>query len=530
MSFNHEITVFVHSSGARETEGCKASVEALHVPNGYHLSYVEWGWTPGPEQTIGKIYWNLCLKFPARYRIFLDEHLCFVREDFVDWMLQTFQADPDIGAIGISGIRMRAAADGSHDRVGGWYGIEQGAPVEHVFHAGWGDGTVADVHQVDGMMLATQCDRPWPEHEIDVQGALADASRSFRARGYRVVVPVQEHPWCLYTGDAPASKLPEAQEADAPLLTIGIPTYNRCQYLRKSLHTLCTAFADDPAVELLVSDNASTDATPEILAAYQRKCPGLRCVRQKENIGGDGNFTYLRTHARGRYVITPGDDDYLDTDTLQEVLKIIQSQPDISIIGLMQEDGPCRVVRGAGIDEYVQIISYMNTFITAIIYRREYLQDLSVSARWAGSSLRQVAWQMELLRKHPSFVAIFGPRCIEGSGDAISLLPEQWDAYAKEHGFPDFGTIIIGEYFDILEAYRPYGLTDETLHEEKEKLLQMLIKPWCRVIQSKTVRWQFGHVLEMYDRWYQDEPYYEKERKELEALVQENRFEESFLN
>ena len=48
-----------------------------------------------------------------------------------------------------------------------------------------------------------------------------------------------------------------------PLLTIGIPTYNRAKFLRRLLEQLRTELAGlDGQVEVLVSDNASTDDTP----------------------------------------------------------------------------------------------------------------------------------------------------------------------------------------------------------------------------------------------------------------------------
>ena len=46
-----------------------------------------------------------------------------------------------------------------------------------------------------------------------------------------------------------------------PVLTIAIPTYNRCDYLQKLLAVLHDQIACEPRVELVISDNASTDKT-----------------------------------------------------------------------------------------------------------------------------------------------------------------------------------------------------------------------------------------------------------------------------
>lgn len=72
-----------------------------------------------------------------------------------------------------------------------------------------------------------------------------------------------------------------------PLLTIAIPTYNRAEKLEVLLEQLTADTAYDPTrVEIVVSDNASTDHTAQVVARFA----DIRYHRNETNIGY-GNFT-----------------------------------------------------------------------------------------------------------------------------------------------------------------------------------------------------------------------------------------------
>jgi len=96
-----------------------------------------------------------------------------------------------------------------------------------------------------------------------------------------------------------------------PLVTIGIPTYNRAgQYLKKTLESALAQKYEH--IEILVSDNCSTDHTPELLQSYTD--PRLTYYRQKENLGQRGNMNFLIDKAAGDYFLMLHDDDMIDPD------------------------------------------------------------------------------------------------------------------------------------------------------------------------------------------------------------------------
>jgi glycosyltransferase involved in cell wall biosynthesis len=103
-----------------------------------------------------------------------------------------------------------------------------------------------------------------------------------------------------------------------PLLTIAIPTWNRVAYLEQCLTRLHdeAASVDPDALEILVCDNASSDATPDILHRFENAGLRLKVIRNSENIGSDRNIAQCFNQARGDYILILGDDDLLCRGTL----------------------------------------------------------------------------------------------------------------------------------------------------------------------------------------------------------------------
>ncbi|MCD7890145.1 MAG: glycosyltransferase [Oscillospiraceae bacterium] len=117
-----------------------------------------------------------------------------------------------------------------------------------------------------------------------------------------------------------------------PLLTIAIPTYNGAKTIRNMLDIMLPQCTDE--VEVLVSDNGSTDDTPSIVGEYRIKYPFIKYHRNKENIGADGNFLECMRLAKGKYIFLLSDDDILVENSLQRILEFLESSPDMGLVYL----------------------------------------------------------------------------------------------------------------------------------------------------------------------------------------------------
>jgi hypothetical protein len=111
-----------------------------------------------------------------------------------------------------------------------------------------------------------------------------------------------------------------------PRVTVGVPTYNRAAALPRALTSvLAQTFAD---LELIVSDNASTDETPEVCRAFAQDDSRVRVVRRPHNIGLTGNFNALLHEATGEFVMVLADDDWLDPDYVERCVALLDARPD----------------------------------------------------------------------------------------------------------------------------------------------------------------------------------------------------------
>jgi len=92
-----------------------------------------------------------------------------------------------------------------------------------------------------------------------------------------------------------------------PLVTIAIPTFNRASFLPKALKS---ALAQDYTnLQIIVSDNASTDNTLAVLATFRD--PRLQVLKQAQNLGMVPNWNACLNAAAGIFFLLLSDDDCL---------------------------------------------------------------------------------------------------------------------------------------------------------------------------------------------------------------------------
>ncbi|MCI5137044.1 MAG: glycosyltransferase family 2 protein [Candidatus Electrothrix sp. AR1] len=116
-------------------------------------------------------------------------------------------------------------------------------------------------------------------------------------------------------------------KSNAIKVTIMIPTYNQENFIREAVDS---ALAQNyPNLEVIVGDDASTDATPDILANI--KDSRLKYIRNPTNLGRVRNYrNLLYSHATGDFVVNlDGDDYFTDISFIKEAVAIIESKEKI---------------------------------------------------------------------------------------------------------------------------------------------------------------------------------------------------------
>lgn len=164
-----------------------------------------------------------------------------------------------------------------------------------------------------------------------------------------------------------------------PTLSILVPTYNRAAYLKQCLDSLLTTTVD---CEILVSDNASTDDTAAVAAAFGD--PRLRYFRQPENAGVVANHNFLLGQMRGRYFCLFGDDDVALPGCFEDKLALLERYPDVDLVyskvDLIDHEGrplPSSEVYGrlpysyvGGRDEFLSLLTSCYIAWQGVVFRR----------------------------------------------------------------------------------------------------------------------------------------------------------------
>lgn len=206
----------------------------------------------------------------------------------------------------------------------------------------------------------------------------------------------------------------------SPLLTIAIPTYNRSKHLGELLESLIPQLEHTPEVEIIISDNASSDNTVQVVSLYQQRSSVIKYIKNPVNIGSDANFLQCFEKSSGKYLWIFGDDDILLPGGLSKILShltvneydliylnsIAFDQDHPSKKALQPSKNPCT--------EYSDSIAFtckvniFLTFITGNIINKHRLSSINHPefTSLIGTGLIQLGWTLALLNFHQKSLVI----------------------------------------------------------------------------------------------------------------------------
>ena len=185
-----------------------------------------------------------------------------------------------------------------------------------------------------------------------------------------------------------------------PKLTIAIPTYNSRTYLPAVIDSLLNELAgiDSNLVEVLVSDNASTDGTIEYLVE-KNLTKNFRLFQNSENLGFEAQIRKLTNLAKGEFLWILGSQDYLNKGGLSLILKKLQENGELTHcllnFSIKHEDVNFQ-------DESAQYIGISNKATTSVRNYFRFLGGpaLAVSANLVRTSLMKDVQNINLLCKN----------------------------------------------------------------------------------------------------------------------------------
>lgn len=115
--------------------------------------------------------------------------------------------------------------------------------------------------------------------------------------------------------------------SDYPLVSIGVPVFNGDDYLAAALDSIVNQSYQN--LEIIISDNCSTDKTQEICLTYQQKDPRVKYFRAEENLGATWNFNQVLHLAGGKYFRWAAHDDVLAPTCIEKCVSVLEANPEV---------------------------------------------------------------------------------------------------------------------------------------------------------------------------------------------------------
>ncbi|MBI1923207.1 glycosyltransferase family 2 protein [Candidatus Poribacteria bacterium] len=131
-----------------------------------------------------------------------------------------------------------------------------------------------------------------------------------------------------------------------PLVSIGMPVFNGQTYLGQTLDSLLAQ--DYENIELVILDNISTDATPEICRSYAKRDSRVRYLLDNSRVNVMEGHKRVAHYAKGEFFLIACDDDVYAPTYISQLMDIMRSNPAVGLVysglGYIYPDGTQRPV------------------------------------------------------------------------------------------------------------------------------------------------------------------------------------------
>lgn len=198
------------------------------------------------------------------------------------------------------------------------------------------------------------------------------------------------------------------------ILTIGIPVYNGETTIQGTLDSVIKQMI--PGIEIVISDNNSTDKTAEIIRHNYPVDSNIKYFKNETNIGADRNIDLVVKRSSGRYVWLLGDDDEISPGGIKKIMNIILNNSELAAIfvnyGLYDRvTNACLQAKTLKLkddillfnaDEFLNIAGIYPNFMSSIVVSRSLWGGVD-SKKYEGTHWLQYGMLMRILEGQKSF-------------------------------------------------------------------------------------------------------------------------------
>ena len=119
---------------------------------------------------------------------------------------------------------------------------------------------------------------------------------------------------------------------NTPLVSVCVTTYNHAPYIERAVESFLAQRCDF-GVEIILSDDCSSDSTPQICRSYAERYPDrVRVLSSEQNVGMRANYRRTLEAAKGKYVaLCDGDDWWCDEDKLARQVAVMEADEQLGL-------------------------------------------------------------------------------------------------------------------------------------------------------------------------------------------------------
>lgn len=176
-----------------------------------------------------------------------------------------------------------------------------------------------------------------------------------------------------------------------PLLSICIPTYNRADVLKQCLtkYTSEKIFLETDLIEIIISDNCSTDNTKEICSEFTNRFPNkVKYYRNAKNIL-DKNFTKVLSYSKGLFSKLNNDYLYFKSGQLEKFINYLLHDKDTNMIFLLSSKK--NYIKDVnGFNHLLNYITYNVTFIGGMCFKTSVYKRINDPSEYSELNFCQV--------------------------------------------------------------------------------------------------------------------------------------------
>jgi glycosyltransferase involved in cell wall biosynthesis len=286
-----------------------------------------------------------------------------------------------------------------------------------------------------------------------------------------------------------------------PRVSVGLPVFNGEAYLAPAIESILGQTFPD--LELIISDNASTDRTADICRSFADQDPRLRYFRQERNLGASPNYDFTFYQARGEYFKWAAHDDVIDPTMIERCVEVLDRYPDVqlafprtlridatgAVVGVYPDYSEMRLMSSRPSKRFGDIICKMHNCVAFFgLTRRAELATTLLHAAYEDADRHLLA---QLALRGPLFEIpdhLFQRRDHAGAYSQSVALADRisWFDTSRERAvtFPEWHSIAV-----YLKLIRQSSLPVEEQRACRRQLVRWLFGPrWYRQRWVKLLR------------------------------------------